>query len=54
VLELRLQRARAMLADPRYAAMRIGAVAYAAGFADISYFNRSFRRRFGLTPTAAR
>jgi AraC-like DNA-binding protein len=54
VLELRLQRARAMLADPRCAAMRIGAVAYAAGFADISYFNRSFRRRFGLTPTAAR
>lgn len=54
VLELRLQQARAMLADPRCAAMRIGTIAYAAGFADISYFNRSFRRRFGLTPTAAR
>jgi AraC-like DNA-binding protein len=54
VLELRLQRARAMLADPRCMAMRIGAIAYAAGFADISHFNRSFRHRFGLTPSAAR
>ncbi len=54
VIELRLQRARTMLADPHCAGMRIGAIAYAAGFADISYFNRSFRRRFGLTPTAAR
>ena len=24
------------------------------GFNDLSYFNRCFRRRFGLTPTAAR
>jgi AraC-like DNA-binding protein len=53
VLELRLQRARAMLADPR-CAMRIGEIAFAAGFADISHFNRSFRQRFGMTPTAAR
>jgi AraC-like DNA-binding protein len=24
------------------------------GFNDLSYFNRCFRRRFGLTPSAAR
>jgi AraC-like DNA-binding protein len=29
-------------------------VAFACGFNDLSYFNRCFRRRFGLTPTAAR
>ncbi len=54
VLELRLQRARAMLADRRNDGMRIGDIAYASGFADISHFNRSFRRRFGTTPTGAR
>lgn len=54
VLELRLQRVRAMLADPRCGEMRIAAIALAAGFSDISYFNRSFRRRFGCAPSAAR
>ncbi len=54
ILELRLQRARAMLADRRNDGMRIGDIAYASGFSDISHFNRSFRRRFGLTPTGAR
>ena len=54
VLELRLQRARAMLADRRNDRLRIGDIAYASGFSDISYFNRSFRRRFGLTPSGAR
>ena len=33
---------------------RIGDIAFACGFNDLSYFNRCFRRRFGLTPTAAR
>lgn len=54
VLELRLQRARAMLSDRRNDGMRVSDIAYASGFADISHFNRSFRRRFGLTPTGAR
>ena len=43
-----------MLSDRRNDGMRIGDIAYASGFSDISHFNRSFRRRFGLTPTAAR
>lgn len=54
VLELRLQRARAMLSDPSCHRMQIGEIAETCGFNDISYFNRCFRRRFGLTPTAAR
>jgi AraC-like DNA-binding protein len=54
VLELRLQHARAMLCDPRHEAKRISEIAYMSGFADISYFNRNFRRRFGTTPTGAR
>lgn len=54
VLELRLQRARSMLSDPRNDRMKIGEISEACGFSEISYFNRCFRRRFGLTPTAAR
>ncbi|WP_244608550.1 AraC family transcriptional regulator [Bradyrhizobium algeriense] len=30
-----------------------GGLAGACRFNDLSYFNRCFRRRFGLTPTAA-
>ena len=52
VLALRLEAARAtLLRDP---AKRVGDVAYAAGFSDLSYFNRCFRRRYGVTPTMAR
>jgi AraC-like DNA-binding protein len=50
VLELRLQKARTMLADPRHDRVRVSEIAYACGFNDISYFNRSFRRRFGASP----
>ena len=50
VLELRLQRARSMLADRRRDRMRIGDIADACGFNEVSYFNRSFRRRFGASP----
>lgn len=51
VLELRLQRARTMLADRRNDRRKIGDIAFASGFADISYFNQAFRRRFGAVPT---
>ncbi|WP_445491699.1 helix-turn-helix transcriptional regulator [Rhodopseudomonas sp. RCAM05734] len=54
VLGLRLERALAMLHDPRLAGRTISSIAMAAGFSDISYFNRSFRRRFGMTPSEAR
>jgi AraC-like DNA-binding protein len=42
---------RVLLADP---ARPIGVVAFAAGFNDLSYFNRTFRRRLGGTPTDTR
>jgi AraC-like DNA-binding protein len=54
VLELRLQRTRAMLADPRCDRMKIGEIAEACGFNEIPYFNRCFRRRFGAAPTQYR
>lgn len=54
VLESRLQRARAMLADPHYDHLKAGEIAAACGFNEIPYFNRCFRRRFGGTPTQFR
>ncbi|OAF11660.1 AraC family transcriptional regulator [Bradyrhizobium neotropicale] len=49
--ELRLRKAADLLAQREG---RISDIAFACGFNDLSYFNRCFRRRFGLTPTAAR
>jgi AraC-like DNA-binding protein len=54
VLDHRLAKARDMLADQAFAACTIAAIAYEAGFNDLSYFNRAFRRRYGMTPTDAR
>jgi len=51
LLEQRLLLARRMLADPANAWRKINDIAYSAGFADVSYFNRAFRRRFGGTPS---
>jgi AraC-like DNA-binding protein len=51
VLELRLQKARAMLEDPRQDGLKVSDIAFACGFNDISYFNRCFRRRFGASPS---
>jgi AraC-like DNA-binding protein len=54
VLEQRLARAHRMLADPRYAGMKVSAVAFDAGFGDLSYFNRSFRARYDVAPSDVR
>jgi AraC-like DNA-binding protein len=54
VLGLRLKRAEEMLADPRYAQRSVGTIGYDAGFGDLSYFYRSFRRRYGATPADLR
>lgn len=54
VMRLRLERCLATLRDPRMSHLGISAIAFAAGFSDISYFNRSFRKRFGMTPGDAR
>jgi len=50
----RLVRAHRMLSDPLQVARPISAIAYAAGFNDLSHFNRAFRRRFGATPSDVR
>lgn len=54
VLARRLVRAHRLLRDSRYADGTIGIVAYAAGFGDLSYFNRVFRRVYGVTPSDVR
>ncbi len=43
-----------MLAAPRHDAMRIGDIALACGFNEVSYFNRCIRRRFGVSPRQLR
>lgn len=54
VLEARLTSIYRALADPGLAARPIGTIAYGAGFSDVSYFNRRFRQRFGMTPSDVR
>lgn len=54
VMELRLALAARLLGDPRLSRRTIAAIAFDAGFGDLSYFNRSFRQRYGMTPSDAR
>jgi AraC-like DNA-binding protein len=54
VLGQRLARAHRLLGDPRSAGRAIGDIAFAAGFGDLSYFNRAFRRRYGAAPGEVR
>lgn len=48
--ELRLQKARDMLTDPRFNRLKISDIALTCGFKEASYFNRRFRARFGCSP----
>lgn len=50
VLGQRLAYASRILGDPKFVDRTISAIAYESGFGDLSYFNRAFRRRFGMTP----
>jgi len=54
LVERRLERTFAMLTDPRCLHLPIIDIALAAGFGDVSHFNRVFRRRFGDTPSGVR
>jgi AraC-like DNA-binding protein len=54
VLAQRLGRAHRLLTDPRYASLKISTIALDIGFGDLSYFNRAFRRRYGMTPSELR
>jgi AraC-like DNA-binding protein len=54
IVRQRLALAHRLLADPRMTGHTISAIAFQAGFNDLSHFNRVFRRQFGLTPSAMR
>src|SRR5258707_703180 len=53
-LEQRLARVHRMLRDPRFAERAISTIALEVGFGDLSYFNRTFRRRYGASPSELR
>jgi AraC-like DNA-binding protein len=54
VLAQRLVRAHRLLTDPLYANQKVSTIALDIGFADLSYFNRAFRRHYGMTPSDLR
>jgi AraC-like DNA-binding protein len=51
VIRQRLARAWRILVDPRFVDRSVTSVAFDCGFGDLSYFNRTFRRQFGCTPS---
>jgi AraC-like DNA-binding protein len=54
VRDARLARAHRILTDVSEPHRPINAIAYECGFNDLSYFNRVFRQRYGMTPSEAR
>jgi AraC-like DNA-binding protein len=54
VLARRLEKATELLRDPNFRDRKIANIAAQAGFTDLSYFNRAFRRRYGATPSDLR
>jgi AraC-like DNA-binding protein len=50
----RLTRANRLLSDPQLADRTMTAIAMEAGFGDLSYFKRAFRRRYGGLPADLR
>jgi AraC-like DNA-binding protein len=54
LLATRLSYAHRLLCDPQHIDRTISSIAFAAGFGDLSYFNRAFRRRYGASPSDVR
>ena len=54
VLDRRLEAAYRVLTDQRQDHRSILSIAFDSGFADLSHFNRTFRRRYNATPTDVR
>ncbi|HEX3459117.1 MAG TPA: helix-turn-helix domain-containing protein [Candidatus Baltobacteraceae bacterium] len=54
VLNRRLVRAQRMLTDRRWADRSVAWIAFETGFGDLSYFNRTFKRFYGNTPSEIR
>lgn len=51
LLEQRLLLAHRMLSGMGRRREKVSTIAHDAGFGDLSYFNRTFRKRFGMTPS---
>lgn len=54
VIDRRLERVWARLVAADHDTPSISAIAFEAGFGDLSYFNRRFRRRYGRSPSEVR
>lgn len=54
IRDLRLERVRLRLLDARFAGRPISALAFDAGFGDLSGFNRAFKAKYGVTPRELR
>jgi AraC-like DNA-binding protein len=54
VLRRRIARAHRLLGNPHQAPEKISTIAYNCGFSDVSYFNRVFRRHYGMSPSDVR
>jgi AraC-like DNA-binding protein len=54
VLGERLARAYRLLTNPLHSGSAISTIAFELGFNDLSYFNRTFRRRYSATPSEIR
>jgi len=54
LLETRLDACSKALKDRRQQIRSIAEIAYSHGFNDLSHFNKSFRTRFGMTPSECR
>ena len=54
VMERRLDKVALLLRDPAFRARSISDLALSVGFGDLSWFNHSYRRRFGQTPSDTR
>jgi AraC-like DNA-binding protein len=54
VLGERLARAYCLLTNPLHSVRAISTIAFELGFNDLSYFNRTFRRRYSATPSEIR
>jgi len=54
LIEKRLERCRAALADPRQSDVTLTRICFQAGFNDFSHFSRAFKARYGRSPRAYR
>ena len=54
LLNQRLTRAHRLLCKSHFSEQAVSAIAYDVGFGDLSYFNRCFRKLYGVTPRDVR